>query len=331
MDANPGMTESAHGELAAGPALGQSAAPQVAARVDRDYARGVVLVALAGVFWSVGGLLIRLIEAASAWQIVLFRALALALTLTLIIALRHRGRLLRAFGEAGWNGVAAGIALSGGFVGWVLALHHTTVANATFMLGASPFFGALLGRLVLGEALRRPTALAMAVALAGVLVMVGGGLVLGTIRGNLLALGACLSFAIFSVLLRRGRGHDMLPCAAIAGVVSGLIALPVVLAGAPSIADAFLLTPRDLALCAVMGAAQVGAGLALFTLGARHVPVAELTLLSLTELALAPIWVWLAIGEVPSGYTLLGGAIIVVAITYQALSGARRPRPLPMV
>jgi drug/metabolite transporter (DMT)-like permease len=60
------------------------------------------------------------------------------------------------------------------------------------------------------------------------------------------------------------------------------------------------------------------------------VPVAELTLLSLTELALAPIWVWLAVGEVPSGYTIAGGAIIITAITYQALSGARR-RPLPMV
>ena len=289
-----------------------------------------MLVALAGVFWSLGGLLIRLIEAANGWQIVLFRALALALTLTLIIALRHRGRLIHAFRDAGWNGAAAGIVLSGGFVGWVLALHHTTVANATFMLGASPFFGALLGRLVLGEPLRRSTALVMALALAGVLVMVGGGIVLGAIRGNLLALGASLSFAMFSVLLRRGRGHDMLPCVAIAGAASALIALPVVLAGASSLASALVLSPRDFALCAVMGAVQVGGGLTLFTLGARHVPVAELTLLSLTELALAPIWVWLAVGEVPSGSTLLGGAIIVTAITYQALSGTRR-RPLPMV
>jgi DME family drug/metabolite transporter len=105
-----------------------------------------------------------------------------------------------------------------------------------------------------------------------------------------------------------------------------------VLASAPSIGGALLLTPRDLALCAVMGAAQVGCGLALFTLGARHVPVAELTLLSLTELALAPIWVWLALGEVPSGYTLIGGAIIVTAIVFHALSGTRRRRtPLPMV
>ena len=214
------LSEPGGGRLAADPASSR-AAPQIGAHVDPDYARGVVLVALAGVFWSIGGLLIRLIEAASAWQIVLFRALALALTLTLIIALRHRGRLIARLSRRRLERRRRRRPLSGGFIGFVLALHHTTVANATFMLGASPFFGALLGRLVLGETLRRATALAMAAALAGVLVMVGGGLVVGTIRGNLLALGASLSFAIFSVLLRRGREHDMLPCVAIAGAALG--------------------------------------------------------------------------------------------------------------
>jgi drug/metabolite transporter (DMT)-like permease len=298
--------------------------------LDRDYARGVALVALAGVFWSIGGLLIRLIEGASGWQIVLFRSLALALMLSLIIALRHRGRLVTAFRAAGWGGVAAAAALAGGFIAFVLALQHTTVANATFMLGASPFFAAFLGRVVLGEQIRRATALAIAAALLGILVMVGGGLAVGTVAGNLLALGASVGFAVFSVLLRRGRARDMLPCVAIAGVLAALLALPVVLAGAPSLGGALVLTPRDFALCAIMGAIQVGGGLTLFTLGARHVPVAELTLLSLTELALAPLWVWLALGEVPSAYTLIGGAIIVAAITCQALSGTRR-RPLPMV
>jgi drug/metabolite transporter (DMT)-like permease len=80
-----------------------------------------------------------------------------------------------------------------------------------------------------------------------------------------------------------------------------------------------------------MGAVQVGGGRILFTLGARHVPVAELTLLSLTELALDPIWIWPAVGEIPSSYTLIGDAIIVTAIPAQALSAARRRRSLPMV
>jgi drug/metabolite transporter, DME family len=330
MDANSAPPEPG-ARFAAGPASGAARlAPRRGAEVDPNYARGVALVALAGVFWSIGGLLIRLVEAASGWQIVLFRSLALALTLTLIIALRHRGRLVAAFREAGWGGVAAAVALAGGFIAFVLALQRTSVANATFMLGASPFFAAFLGRVVLGEQIRRATALAIAAALLGILVMVGGGLALGTVAGNLLALGASVGFAVFSVLLRRGRALDMLPCVAIAGAIAAAVALPIVVAAAPSLKDALLLSPRDFALCAIMGAVQVGGGLTLFTLGARHVPVAELTLLSLTELALAPLWVWLAIGEVPSAYTLAGGAIIVAAITCQALSGTRR-RPLPMV
>jgi drug/metabolite transporter, DME family len=328
MDRASGTPQPGTAPLAAEPA---GVGPHLGAGVDPGYARGVVLVALAGVFWSLGGLLIRLIKAARGWQIVLFRSIALVLALSLIIAIRRRGRLIGAFRDAGWSGAVAGVALAGGFIGFVLALLHTSVANAVFMLGASPFLAAFLGRVVLGEPIRRATALAMTGALVGIAIMVAGGLVVGTIRGNLLAFGASVSFAIFSVLLRRGRERDMLPCVVIAGAVSALIALPIVLAGAPSLAAALALSPRDLALCGAMGAIAVGGGLTVYTLGARHVPVAELTLLSMTELALAPIWVWLAVGEVPSGYTLAGGAVILTAIAAQALSGARRRRLLPMV
>ena len=304
--------------------------PRPCASADPDYVRGVVLVALAGGFWSLGGLLVRLVEAASGWQIILFRSLALVLTLLLIVALRHRGRLVTAFRQVGLNGAAAGTALGGGFIGFVLALQHTSVANATFMLGASPFLAALLGRLILGERVRRVTLLGMVLTAIGILVMVSGGLVLGTVAGNLLALGASCCFSIFSVLLRRGQ-HDMLPCAAIAGAAAALIAFPMVVNEASSISAALLPSARDTALCAVMGSVQVGLGLTLFTAGARHVPAAELALLSMTELVLAPIWVWLGVGEVPSGFTLIGGALVLLAIALRALSDARRPVPPALV
>jgi drug/metabolite transporter (DMT)-like permease len=308
-----------------------AAAAEVAlATESAGYARGVALVALAGVFWSLGGILVRWIEAASAWQIIFYRSLALVLTLLAIIALRHRGRLRAAFVAAGWNGVAAGACLAAGFIGFILALHHTTVANTLFVLGAAPLFAALLGRWLLGEAVRRATWLAIALASCGITIMVGGGLVLGTLAGNLFALGASLSFAMFSVLLRRGRESDMLPCVGYAGMISAVIAALVV-AGLPDPASPPLLAigARDLALCAAMGVVALGLGLTCFTLGARHVPAVEMTLLSLTELVLGPLWVWLGVGEVPSGYTLLGGGIVLAAISYQALSGARRPRTPP--
>jgi drug/metabolite transporter, DME family len=168
------------------------------------------------------------------------------------------------------------------------------------MLGAPPFFAALLGRLILGERVRRLTILAMVLTATGILVMVSGGLVLGTVAGNLLALGASCCFSIFSVLLRRGR-HDMLPCAAIAGMFAALVALPIAISEASGIGAALMLSPRDLALCAVMGSVQVGLGLTVFTVGARHVPAAELALLSMTELVLAPIWVWLGVERCRAG------------------------------
>jgi drug/metabolite transporter (DMT)-like permease len=73
------------------------------------------------------------------------------------------------------------------------------------------------------------------------------------------------------------------------------------------------------------GVIGIGAGLLLFTLGSRHVPAAELTLLSLTEVILGPIWVWMAFSEVPSPATLAGGAILLASITARALGTADTP------
>jgi drug/metabolite transporter (DMT)-like permease len=64
----------------------------------------------------------------------------------------------------------------------------------------------------------------------------------------------------------------------------------------------------------------------MFTFGSRHVPAAELILLALTEVVLGSIWVWLAVGEVPSRITFIGGGILLAAITGQAISGMHRPR-----
>lgn len=76
-----------------------------------------------------------------------------------------------------------------------------------------------------------------------------------------------------------------------------------------------------------MGVFQVGAGLILYTLGSKTVPAAELTLLSLAEVLLGPLWVWLFLGETITAYTLIGGTILLAAIAGNALSGARRKPP----
>jgi drug/metabolite transporter (DMT)-like permease len=148
--------------------------------------------------------------------------------------------------------------------------------------------------------------------------MVGGGIAAGAWFGNLMALVTVVGSAGFMVALRRGRDGDMLP----AVLWAGLLAAAVAAAMAPDLA----ISLRDVTLSAAMGAAITG-GMLLFTIGARTVPSAELALLALTEVVLAPIWVWLAYAEVPAVLTLLGGGLVLAALVGRALSGIRRRTP----
>ena len=98
-----------------------------------------------------------------------------------------------------------------------------------------------------------------------------------------------------------------------------------------SYAMTFIISPRDLTLCASLGVVQVGLGLILFTAGSRYVPTAEMVLLSLTEVVLGPVWVWLVIDEIPTLYTIVGGVIVLGAIASQAIHGIKRRPPAVVV
>ncbi len=287
---------------------------------DRAYLRGVGAVLLAGGFLSFGGLLVRLIAAADPWQILFYRSIALIVTLMVVLAFDKRAGIWAAFRAVGLNGLVAAVFLAGGAIGFIFSITHTTVANTLFMLSASPLFTAVLAWIVLGERVSPVTWVAIAGAVAGVAVMVGEGIVVGALFGNLTALGAALAFAAFMVAIRRGRTVDMLPAVCLSGLLTMAVAGIASVGGGAGLA----ISLPDLLLCAILGAVQIGGGLIFITIGSRHVPAAEVTLLSLSEVVLGPVWVVLALGEVPSGPTMLGGAILLSAIAGQALASMRR-------
>ena len=294
---------------------------------DRDYAKGVACVLIAGVLWSIAGLVVRLIDNAGEWQILFYRSVFLVITLVAYIGLRNRGRVTTAFRTAGVNAVWAGVFLGSGFACWIFAMTHTTIANALFILAASPLMAAWVAKLALGEAIRRVTLVCMIVSILGIAIMVGAGAMTGNLSGSLFALGAAFAFSLFSVTLRKGKAVDMTPAVCWAGVWATLLAAAMLSFGPRGFSVSF----HDLLLCGLLGFVQVGLGLILFTIGSRHIPAGELTLLSLTEVVLGPVWVWLGVGEVPTLYTMVGGLIVLGAISAQALSGVRRRPPIGVV
>ncbi|NCQ25225.1 MAG: EamA family transporter [Rhodobacteraceae bacterium CG17_big_fil_post_rev_8_21_14_2_50_63_15] len=296
-------------------------APTIA---ERDL-RGYGLVFLAGVVFSTMGLGIRLIDAAQVWQILFYRSLAMTALLYVVIRLRTGCNPLALAWRMGWPGVIGGLALVAAYSGAIFAIQTTSVANAMMLFACSPLLAAILGRLILNEHVRPQTWVAIAVAACGIAVMVWGRFSGAALIGNLAAIGSAVGFATFTITLRWGKATEMMPAIFLSGLFGMALMALICLALGLSLS----LSPRDLGLSLGMGVFQVGVGLILYTIGSRTVPAAELTLLSLAEVVLGPVWVWLVLGETAPPNTLIGGTILLTAIAGNALSGARRKPPPP--
>lgn len=209
------------------------------------------------------------------------------------------------------------------YSGGIYAIQNTSVANAMLLFATAPFMAAVLGWLILRERVRVATWIAIAIALCGIAIMVSDKSGEVAIFGSLAALGSALGFAIFTVALRWGRTGEMLPSVFLSGIFAFVITLGVCQLLGLSLA----LSVRDGSVAMGMGVFQVGAGLILYTLGSRSLPAAELALLSLAEVLLGPIWVWLFLNETASTNTLIGGAVLLIAIVGNAVSGKRRKPP----
>lgn len=284
------------------------------------YGLGMVLVVVAGIVWSTQGLIFRQIDSAGTWAVLFWRSLGMVPVLLAFLVWRAGGNPLPAIRGVGLAGILGGIGLVGAFAGAIYSIQSTTIANAVFLFAASPFLTALIGWAALGEIVRRETWAAMGVALLGIFVMVRDDLSGGAMAGNVAALLSALGFAVFTVTLRWGRVADSLPSVLLGGLFS-LVAGAVI---AGQMGQPLAVPLPDALWAMMMGAVTLSGGMVLYELGSRVVPAAESALLSNIEVMLAPLWVWLFLNETASPATFLGGAILLLAVTMNALSGARR-------
>ncbi len=282
----------------------------------------MLLVIAAGVLWSVQGLIFRQIDTAGTWAVLVWRSVGMLPVLLAFLTWRAGGSPLPAIRGVGLAGVFGGLGLVAAFAGAIYSIQVTTIANAVFLFAASPFLTALIGWAVLGEKVRGETWAAIAVAMVGIFVMVREGLQGGAMAGNVAALLSALGFAVFTVSLRWRKLTDTLPSVLLGGVFSIVVGMVV----AAQLGQTVAVPLADASWAMAMGAITLSGGMVLYTLGSKVVPAAELALLSNIEVMLAPIWVWALLGETASPNTFVGGAILLVAVMMNGVSGARRRR-----
>ncbi len=275
---------------------------------------GPLLILASALAFSTAGLFTRLLHT-DVWTMLFWRGLFGGLFIAGFIGWQHRGATLAAFRAIGRPGLLAGACSTIATICFINALLLTTVADVTIIYATAPFVAAAIAWLWLRQREGWMTLLASLLALLGVVVMFKAAVLAGHIAGNLLALVMTGLMALMMVILRRHRGISMLPASCLSAFACAAAVWPV--------AQPMAVTAPEFLLLAVFGITQFGLGLLLLTLGSRLLSATRASLIANLELPVAPFWVWLAFGEFPSLATLIGGAIVLLAV---ALEMAAAPR-----
>lgn len=273
--------------------------------------------------WSTGGILVRSVSITNAWEIVFWRSLFMAAFIALFLIVRYRSRAVTQIVQVGLPGTLAGVLLASASFLFILAVVRTTVANALVLSSTAPFVAAIFGRVFLGEYVPRRTYVAMLAGLSGIALMFADALGSGSVLGNVLACAVPVVFAANVILLRQmGTSIDTVPTV----LLAGLLALPI----ACTMGWPLMASWHDIGILAVMGTFQLGLGCLLMTRAIPHLSAAEVGLLSLLEITLGPVWVWLGIGERPNDMAIIGGFIVIISLLVNQATRLRRIAPAPV-
>ena len=312
---------------------------------------GATLVFLSALFWSFGGAIARFLDIESSWTIVFWRALFAGLFLLGFLLIRDGPReTVRLYRNMGLPGLVVGFGFAVASTSFIIAIQFTTVANVILIQAGVPLLAALMAWAIYRERIALSTWIAIAAVIFGVALMVMGGPILEALDtmlgtdmfvaaeipgagidtshawiGNLLALAIATVFAMVTVVTRRFQNIRQTPGASLGCFAACLVAF--------FMAPTTSVTVGELGILVIFGMLNLGLGMALFVTGARMIPSAFAALLGTAETVLGPVWVAIVHHEIPGTETIIGGAIVLLALLaylYSALRAQRTVAPTAM-
>ena len=269
--------------------------------------------ALAAVLFSTGGLLIKVVSI----EPLALMGVRSAIAAVVIGLFMGRPRFLWSLPQLGG---AVALACAQGF--FIFANRETTAANAIFIQYTAPVFVAFFGILYLREPVRRLDWFSLAAIGAGLLFFYGDGLTSHGATGNLYALLAGISFAWFLLFLRKQKDTSTIETVFLGNVIAALLGLPFLREAAPN--------ATDWTGMLLLGIFQIGLPFILVARAIKELTAVGAVLIQALEPVLSPVWVVLFIGETPTPLALLGGAIVIGAVTLRSILTVRTRRVRPV-
>ncbi|HEX7356239.1 MAG TPA: EamA family transporter, partial [Ignavibacteriaceae bacterium] len=185
-------------------------------------------------------------------------------------------------------------------------------ANAIFLQSTAPIYVLIFEPLLTKTKWERINIITIGVCFVGMILFFMGDLTPGDIKGNIAALLAGVAFATFFLGMKKNDPNYGESSIFYGNVIVALICIPFV-TGLSSI------SLQDFAMVSFLGIFQIAFAYALFSYGLKRIIAVEASIISMFEPVLNPIWVFIGYGEVPSFYAIIGGLIIITAITVRTL------------
>ncbi len=262
---------------------------------------------------------IKLATHLDAYQVTFFRSLLAGITVLLIT--RRSGLRIN------WFGVMASCIYATLLFLFVWATKHGTAANAIFLQYTAPIYILILAPFVIGEKFHWKDLLTVIFCIGGMSLFFVGKLDTTAYQANIAALGSGIFLGLYIMLLRHPKAAGMNSTITViyGNFLLALVTLP------SGIASFSTITWMDAAAVGFLGVFQIGISYILFikgvTGGTRPL---DASIIGFIEPLLNPVWVFLFVGEQPSNWAILGGAIIIATVVVHTLYQYRnRPTVLP--
>ena len=285
----------------------------------KDEKIAIPIVLIAGLFWSFGPLVIRYVDQPELfpWQYLFARGLIIFIILNFYLYLNEGTRFVQNYLRIGLSGMVGSVGLASAMMSFIWSITHTSVAITLLCLAAMPLITALLGFIFLKEKISINTWISIVVAAIGIYIMAMNDQKIDNTTGLVFGLTSAFGFSIFSISLRWRKETPQFTTVSLAGLICALFSFYIIIQSNSSLFS----SSKNEMLFSLHGT-LVCIGLILYSIGSKHLPAAELTLLSLTEVIGGIFWVWLplfGINEVPSANTIIGGFLIFISLIYYSL------------
>ena len=285
----------------------------------KDEKIAIPIVLIAGLFWSFGPLVIRYVDQPELfpWQYLFARGLIIFIILNFYLYLNEGTRFVKNYLRIGLSGMIGSAGLASAMMSFIWSITHTSVAITLLCLAAMPLITALLGFIFLKEKISINTWISIVVAAIGIYIMAMNDQKIDNTTGLVFGLTSAFGFSIFSISLRWRKETPQFTTVSLAGLICALFSFYIIIQSNSSLFS----SSKNEMLFSLHGT-LVCIGLILYSIGSKHLPAAELTLLSLTEVIGGIFWVWLplfGINEVPSTNTIIGGFLIFISLIYYSL------------